>query len=75
VEIRRKYLDACDLLKERLKDGGRNAGIAEQVSQALRKGFKIYVNWEIAEVYAKNREFAKFLTEFLSGKPKWLETA
>jgi tRNA nucleotidyltransferase (CCA-adding enzyme) len=75
VEIRRKYLDACDLLRERLKDGGRNAGMAEQVSQALRKGFKTYVNGEIAETYAKNVEFAKFLTEFLSGRPKWLETA
>jgi len=33
------------------------------------------VNNEIANVYRKNSEFAKFLTEFLSGKPKWLEVA
>jgi tRNA nucleotidyltransferase (CCA-adding enzyme) len=73
VEIRRKYIDACNLLEERLKDGGRSAGVAEQISQILHKRFKIFVNEEISEIYEKNSKFAKFLTEFLSGKPKWLE--
>jgi tRNA nucleotidyltransferase (CCA-adding enzyme) len=75
VNIRRKYLDVVALLNEKLKDGGRSAGIAEQISQTLREGFKIYVDDEIVEVYEKNSEFAHFLSEFLSGKPKWLETA
>lgn len=75
VEQRRKCTDAVVLLNEKLRDGGRNAGVAEQISQKLRKSFKIYVNDEIAEIYGKNGDFAKFLTEFLSGKPKWLETA
>jgi len=75
VELRRKYTDVVDLLGERLKDGGRNAGVAEKISYVLRKGFKVFVNGEIVEIYRKNSEFAKFLTDFLSGKPKWLETA
>jgi tRNA nucleotidyltransferase (CCA-adding enzyme) len=75
VELRRKYTDACDLLRDKLKDGGRSAGIAEQISQILHKGFKVLVNEEIIEVYERNSEFAKFLTEFLSGRPKWLEAA
>jgi len=75
VELCRKYVDARDLLRERLKDGGRSAGVAEQISQTLRKEFKILVNNEIVDVYIGNIEFAKFLTEFLSGKPKWLEFA
>jgi tRNA nucleotidyltransferase (CCA-adding enzyme) len=75
VELCRKYVDACDLLRERLKDGGRSAGVAEKISQTLRKKFKILVNNEIVEVYKGNIEFAKFLTEFISGKPKWLEFA
>jgi len=74
VDLRRKYTDACELLNERLRDGGRNAGVAEQISQILKKGFKVVVNEEIAEVYAENSDFAEFLTDFLSGKPKWLET-
>lgn len=72
VELKRKYTDARVLLAEKLKDGGKNAGVAEQVSQKIRRGFQMYVNAEIASVYTKNKEFAKFLTEFLSGKPKWL---
>lgn len=73
VIIRRKYVDAVALLKEKLMDGGRNAGIAKEISQTLAEGFKIYVNDEISEVYEKSGEFAKFLTDFLLGKPKWLE--
>ncbi|MDH7477666.1 MAG: hypothetical protein QHH17_04710, partial [Candidatus Bathyarchaeota archaeon] len=75
ANIKRKYMDVVALLNEKLKDGGRSAGIAEQISQTLRKGFKIFVDDEIVEVYEKNRDFAVFLTEFFSGKPKWLETA
>jgi tRNA nucleotidyltransferase (CCA-adding enzyme) len=73
VLIRRKFTDACDLLKERLKDGGRNAGVAEGISQVLKKGFEILVNEEIVKVYKTNGEFALFLTDFLQGRPKWLE--
>jgi len=75
VEVHRRCTDAVDLLKDKLGDGGRNAGVAEQISFKLRKEFKVFVNGEIVEVYGKNREFAKMLTEFLSGRPKWLETA
>ena len=75
VELRRKYVDAVALLSEKLRDGGRNAGVAEQVSKVLRKGFQIVVDDEVLDVYKKNSEFAKFLTEFLSGKPKWLSSA
>jgi tRNA nucleotidyltransferase (CCA-adding enzyme) len=73
VLVRRKFADACVLLREKLKDGGRSAGVAEQISQVLKKGFRVFVNEEIVEVCRKNKEFAKFLKEFLSGRPKWLE--
>ncbi|MEM3626504.1 MAG: CCA tRNA nucleotidyltransferase [Candidatus Bathyarchaeia archaeon] len=75
VELRRKFTDVITLLSEKLRDGGRSAGVAEQISYALRNGFRILVNEEIASVYERNLEFAKFLTEFLRGKPRWLETA
>jgi tRNA nucleotidyltransferase (CCA-adding enzyme) len=75
VELRRKITDVCEMLNERLRDGGRNAGVAEGISRILKKGFQILVNEEIARVYAENGEFAEFLTEFLSGRPKWLENA
>jgi len=75
VEICRKYTDAVVLLKAKLRDGGRSTGVAEQISRKFREGLQIFVNEEIIGVYKKNSEFAKFLTEFLSGKPRWLENA
>jgi tRNA nucleotidyltransferase (CCA-adding enzyme) len=75
VMLQRKYTDACLLLHDKLRDGGKNAGVAEQISQALCKGFKIFVNHEVTQVYAKNKVFAQFFTDFLLAKPKWLKTA
>lgn len=74
VILRRKYTDAVALLSEKLKDGGKNVGVAEQVSREIRRNFNVFVNTEVVGVYEKNGEFAKFLTEFLSGKPKWLDS-
>jgi tRNA nucleotidyltransferase (CCA-adding enzyme) len=73
VQVRRKFTDACTLLRERLNDGGKSAGVAEQISQVIKKGFRVSVNDEIVEVYETNKGFAVFLTEFLRGRPKWLE--
>lgn len=73
VEILRTYRDVLELLQSMLKDGGRKIGVAEKISENLLKGFKILVNDEIVEKYGKNIKLAKFLTDFLSGRPKWLE--
>lgn len=75
VELQRKFTNAAELLKERLKDGGRKVGVAELMSQAFQKKLEILVNSEVVEVYQSSDEFAEFLTSFLSGKPFWLETA
>ena len=75
VELQRKCIDVVELLREKLSEGGRNAGVAEQISQVLRKGFGIFVNGEVVEVYRKNGELAEFLTNYLSGRPLWLEAA
>jgi tRNA nucleotidyltransferase (CCA-adding enzyme) len=74
VLVRRKCTDVRGLLSEKLKDGGKNAGVAEGFSHVLEKGFSVLVNEEIVKVYGKNKQFAVFLTDFLIGKPKWLET-
>jgi tRNA nucleotidyltransferase (CCA-adding enzyme) len=74
VHVKRKYTNACTLLREKLKDGGRNAGVAERISHVLKKGFKVLIDEEIDAVYKKNDAFAVFLADFLEGRPKWLET-
>jgi tRNA nucleotidyltransferase (CCA-adding enzyme) len=75
VELRRRFTDVAALLEEKLRDGGRNTGVAELMAQAFRKKLSILVNGEVAQVYRSNRDFAEFLTSFLSGKPFWLEAA
>jgi tRNA nucleotidyltransferase (CCA-adding enzyme) len=75
VELRRKYTDVVELLRETLKDGGRKIGVAELISQGFREKLRILVNSEVIDVYRSNEEFAEFLTDFISGKPFWLETA
>jgi len=74
VEIKRKYVDAVKLINDKLKGGGRSVGIANSIAEELSKKFHIFINEEITELYERNREFAEFITKFLSGKPKWLET-
>jgi tRNA nucleotidyltransferase (CCA-adding enzyme) len=72
VELPRKTTDAVALLKEKLKDGGKNAGVADLIAKTFQKNLKILVNDEVLKVYEGNADFAAFLTDFLSGKPFWL---
>lgn len=72
VEIRRKHTDVVHLLDEKLKDGGRQVGVADLISRSIAKQVQILANEEIASLYSPNSEFAKFLTEYLDGKPRWL---
>jgi len=72
VEIQRKYTDIVDLLDVKLKDGGKRIGVANLISQAITNSFEILVNKEVLRLYSANLDFAKFLTEYLEGKPRWL---
>jgi len=72
VEINRNHTDIVEFLTEKLKDGGRQVGVAGLVSKALANSMKILVNEEIAETYLSNNDFAGFLTRYINGKPKWL---
>ncbi len=72
VELRRSFTNVVELLKAKLREGGRNAGVAGLMAQAFREKLTVLVNSEVSEVYRSNREFAEFLTGFLSGKPFWL---
>jgi tRNA nucleotidyltransferase (CCA-adding enzyme) len=72
VEIERKYTDAVKLVTEKLRDGGRRVGVANLISQAIPGSLEVLVNEEVVRLYSSNPEFAKFLTEYLEGKPRWL---
>jgi len=74
VEVPRKIPDAAALFREKLADGGKNAGVAELVAKAIRQEFKVLIGGEVLKVYVENSDFAVFLTEFLSSKLFWLKT-
>ncbi|MEM3193974.1 MAG: hypothetical protein QXH97_03200, partial [Candidatus Bathyarchaeia archaeon] len=71
VERRRRYTDAVNLLRDKLRDGGRSIGVASLVSKAFLESLEILVNEEIRDFYASNRDFAVFLTKYLRGRPSW----
>ena len=73
VELPRKTTDAASLLREKLADGGKNSGVANLIAKAIQKNLRVLVNSEVIEVYNENRDFAEFLTDFLSGVPFWLK--
>jgi tRNA nucleotidyltransferase (CCA-adding enzyme) len=73
VEIQRRENDVVELLRRKLADGGRRVGVAERIAEAVRERFEVLLNENILNTYASNRGFAEFLTDFLAGKPKWLE--
>ena len=65
-------MDIVDLLNVKLKDGGRRIGVADFISQTIANTLEILVNKEVLGLYSASPEFAKFLTEYLEGKPRWL---
>jgi tRNA nucleotidyltransferase (CCA-adding enzyme) len=73
VEIPRKFSDATALFKEKLADGGKNIGVAELISEAIKFELKVLMDQGILKVYTEHSDFAVFLTGFLLGRPIWLK--
>ena len=75
AEIKRKHTDIVELLKVELNKGGRHVGVAERISKVLADKVDVLVNEEISGVYRTSKDFAEFLTQYLQGKPEWLQTS
>jgi tRNA nucleotidyltransferase (CCA-adding enzyme) len=73
VETKRKYNDAVELVNEKLRGRDRQRlSLPDLLAKSVRKDFEALVNEECIKLYSSSPEFAKFLTEFLDGKPRWL---
>jgi hypothetical protein len=59
-------------LKDKLRDGGKNAGVGELIAKSIQKNLKLLVNGEISDFYLENNDFAVFLTDFVYGKSFWI---
>ena len=75
VETRRKIVEADELLEQSLKDGGRRVGVAEEIAKTMLGNFEILTDDVILNLYTTNSDFAEFLTNYYSGKPRWLREA
>ena len=73
VEIKREYIDAVELLFQKL-NGGRHIGIPTLLSNVIADSFEVLVNEEILTLYSSHAKFAKFLTKYLTGTPRWLNS-
>lgn len=73
VEKKREYPSAKGLLRTALRSGGSDIGVASELAPHFRRRVIILRNESIGSLIAKNREFAKSMTIFLSGRPAWLE--
>ena len=71
VEIKREYSDVVELLKAKFKDKNKISARGE-LSRISLKGARCLVNEEILPAYRENQDFARFLTEYLSSRPRWL---
>jgi len=75
VEIKRKPSDIVMLLSEKLRDGGRQVGVAGLISLVIKKTLQVMVNEQIAKSYSSDPQLAQFVTEYLQAKPRWLKKA
>jgi len=73
VETKRKHLEADELLEHHLRGGGRNSGVAEGISKAIRENFEIVTDDVILNLYTSSSDFAEFLTNYYQGTPRWLK--
>ena len=72
VDVKRKETDVVNLLKEKMANNKNRIGLAEIVSKAFTDSVQVLVNTEVLKFYSTYSEFAKFLTDYIDGKPRWL---
>jgi tRNA nucleotidyltransferase (CCA-adding enzyme) len=73
IETKRRYSDAVKLINEKMKGKDRqDSSLPNSIAKSVKKDFEVMVNEECIKLCLSSPEFAKFLTEFLDGKPGWL---
>lgn len=69
---KRKWPNALSLLKERLRRGGREVGVAPLLAKHMARGFRLFSGESIAELCGELKGLGPFLLDFLRGRPGWL---
>ena len=72
VQKKRTNVSAHDLLVSALRSGGTDVGVAPLFTCEFKKNVRIIENDQISPFLSMNKEFAKFMRSYLSGRPPWL---
>ncbi len=70
---KREIADAKSFLRDLALRQGSKAGVGRIVETSFKKKLEILRNEEILSYYSENPEFAAFLSQYLDGRPIWLE--
>jgi tRNA nucleotidyltransferase (CCA-adding enzyme) len=71
----RNYVDAALYLKDHLRNGGKDTGVGSRIASTLRTGYRLLRETDINKLANRDMDFARFLSEFLTGTPTWLRWA
>jgi tRNA nucleotidyltransferase (CCA-adding enzyme) len=68
----RETTDAAQLIRSKIRDGGRHVGVANKIAPVLKRRHRVLTGSKLADFYRRNQDAAEFLTSFLKGRPAWL---
>jgi tRNA nucleotidyltransferase (CCA-adding enzyme) len=68
----RESTDAVQLIRSKIRDGGRHVGVASKIAPVLKRKHRVVTGSELVDFYRRNRDAAEFVTGFLKGRPTWL---
>jgi len=68
----RDNTNAVALVRSRIRDGGRQIGVASKIVPVLRGHCGVLAGRALISFYRKDRDAARFITSFLKGRPAWL---
>jgi len=72
VDQLRENTNATAFLQSRLRNGGRDAGVASKIARSLKRRHRVIAAEALLAFYRKNTNVARFITDFLKGRPTWL---
>ncbi len=72
VDQLRDNTNAIAFLRSRLQNGGRDIGVASKIARSLKRRHRVIAAEELLAFYRKNTSAARFITDFLKGRPMWL---
>jgi tRNA nucleotidyltransferase (CCA-adding enzyme) len=72
AEVKRRQPDVVKLLTEKLREDRKHDDQTNLIPQTSSDDLEILANEEIVKLYSANQVFARALTRYLEGKPRWL---